>query len=101
MTTILIFAPFFLIPYIMANIFNRIDYSNRWMTYITSGIANLAYAVLLDLINSYLKDKSHTACHFPLFLFPLLFSPILILLQFMFNKTIIKSVKYENDDSDK
>ncbi|CAM3991858.1 hypothetical protein FLSI110296_07975 [Flavobacterium sinopsychrotolerans] len=100
MEGILIFAPFFLIPYIMAHIFNRVNYSNRWMTYIFSGIVNLAYSVLFDFISSYLKeDKSQPVCHFPLFLFPIFFSPFLILLQFMFNKAIIKSVKYKRNDS--
>ena len=100
MEGILIFAPFFLIPYIMAIIFNRVNYSYRWMTYIFSGIANLAYSVLIDFISSYIKeDKSQIVCHFPLFLFPIFFSPVLILLQFFFNKAIIKSVKYEYKNS--
>jgi chromate transport protein ChrA len=101
MTAILIFGPFFVIPYIMAHIFNRFDYSERWMTYIFSGLANLAYAVLFDLISSYLKEnKTQPVCHFPLFLFPLFFSPFLILLQFMFNKAIIESIKHEDDDNE-
>jgi len=101
MTALLIFGPFVLIPYIMAHLFNREDYSKRWLTYIFSGMACLGYSVLYDLISAHFSPHSNQPrCHFPLFLFPIFFSPFLILLQFIFNKAIIKPVKYEDDDND-
>ena len=97
MEVFLMLSPFFFIPYMMAHIFNRVNYSYRWMTYIFSGIGCLAYSVLFDLISSNLKeDNSKFLCHFPFVIFPVFFSPFLILLQLFLNKTIIKSVKYDS-----
>lgn len=100
MKAILMLAPFILIPYIIAHIFNRMNYSNKVITYILCILVSIGYSILFDFISiSYLSDNnSKYACRYPLFLLPIIYSPFLILLQFLFNKAIIKSVKYDDND---
>ncbi|HRA73050.1 MAG TPA: hypothetical protein PLB11_09540 [Flavobacterium sp.] len=89
MLVILTFMPFFLIPYIMAHLFKG-DYSHRGLTYVFTIIVALVYSVLFDWISSYFQDESNrTRCHFPLIIFPIFFSPIIIFLQYYFNKIIL------------
>ena len=90
MSAILTFLPFFLIPYITAHLFNRVGYSYKGLTYVFTVVAALVYSILFDLINSYFQAESNKIrCHFPLIIFPIFFSPIIIFLQYYFNKIIL------------
>ena len=94
MLAILTILPFFLIPYIMAYLFKS-DYSHRRLTYVFTIIVALIYSVLFDWISSYFQEEAtQMRCHYPLILFPIFFSPIILFLQYYFNKIIIW------DDSD-
>ncbi|TRX22094.1 hypothetical protein [Flavobacterium franklandianum] len=89
MSVILTFLPFFFIPYLMAHLFKG-DYSHRGLTYVFTIIAALIYSILFDWINSYFQAESNKIkCHFPLVIFPIFFSPIIIFLQYYFNKIIL------------
>lgn len=100
MKAILMLIPFILIPYIIAHIFNRMNYSNKGMTYILCILISIGYSILFDFINiSYVSENNtQPACRYPLFLLPIFYSPFLMLLQLLFNKAIIKSIKYDDND---
>jgi len=90
MSVILTFLPFFLIPYIIARLFNRIDYSYKGLTYVFTIIVALAYSILFDWIDSFFQVESNKIrCNFPFMIFPIFFSPIIIFLQYYFNKIIL------------
>lgn len=90
MSVILTFLPFFFIPYLMAHASNRFGFTSKGLTYIFTIILVLAYSILFDWINSYFQGESNkTRCHFPLIIFPIFFSPIILFLQYYFNKIII------------
>lgn len=96
MSVILIFMPFFLIPYLTAYFFNRLNYTEKWLTYVFTIVATILYAILFDIIwSEFETEKNQFQCRFPLVLFPIMWSPFTLLLQLLFNKIIIKSVKYD------
>jgi len=73
----------------MAHLFKG-DYSHRCLTYVFTIIVALVYSVLFDWINSNFQGENNKIrCHFPLLLFPIFFSPIILFLQYYFNKIII------------
>ncbi len=95
MSVFLIFIPFFLIPYLTAYFFNRLNYTEKWLTYVFTIVATILYAILFDIIwSEFETEKNQYQCRFPLVLFPIMWSPLILLLQLLFNKAIIKSVKY-------
>jgi len=96
MEAILIFLPFVLIPYLTAYIFNRKNYSEKWVTYFFTIAATILYAILFDFISSeFQTEEDQFQCRFPLVLLPIMWSPFILFLQLLFNTTIIKSVKYD------
>ncbi len=87
MEVILTLFPFFLIPYLMARLFTRFEYRHRGLTYFFTIVAVFAYSILFDWIYAYFQAESDKIrCHFPLMIFPLFFSPIILFLQYYFNK---------------
>lgn len=90
MLVILTLLPFFFIPYLMAHAYNRFEFTSKGLTYVFTIISVLAYSILFEWISAYFRAESEKfRCHFPLILFPIFFSPIILFLQYYFNKIII------------
>jgi hypothetical protein len=74
----------------MAHLFNRFGYTYKGLTYVFTIIAALVYSILFDWISSYFQAETNKIrCHFPLMIFPIFFSPLIIFLQYYFNKIIL------------
>jgi hypothetical protein len=80
----------------MAHAYNRFGFTSKGLTYIFTVFSVLAYSILFDWIYFALQaDTNKIRCHFPLILFPVFFSPIILFLQYYFNKIII----FDDNDS--
>ena len=100
MELFLILFPFLLVPYGMAHIFNRKNGKNKWLTYILTVITLIIYTILFDVISVYFEsEKKGFLCRPPTFILPLLLSPLLIFIQYVCNVSIIKTVKFDNEDN--
>lgn len=90
MLAILTLMPFFFIPYLMAHAYNRFGFTSKGLTYIFTIISVLAYSIIFDWISSsFQTEADQFKCHYPLIIFPIFFSPLILSLQYYFNKIII------------
>ena len=87
----------------MAHLFNRMNWTHKWLTYILTIITLIIYSILFDVISNYFEvENTGFLCKPPTVMLPILFSPILILIQMVCNVGIIKTIKFEkrNDDGE-
>ncbi|AWA31047.1 hypothetical protein HYN48_13670 [Flavobacterium magnum] len=87
----IIFLVFIIFPIVVSTIFNKIDYSKKWLTYFVSEILIVLSLVALDRIS---LSNNTTGCSYPSFFFAILGLPFVILYQAILNRIIIKETKF-------
>ncbi len=98
MTFLYFLIPLFLVPFGVAHLFNRVNVltSRKGFSYFITLVVLGGYSIGFDLINSYFESPhAGFLCRPPSLFLIVLCSPLIVLVQYLFNCAIIKTVKFD------